>query len=364
MTCRPRPQTASTQGPLPGASGELAWQRSWRCRRLPAGTLENYGSALIVPYSNCGFIVAGVMMEERAGADFGDLMTREVFLPLGMTHSGFGSPGTPGKRDQPWGHSPSPSRLAGGRWQPLDPGDPAADITPISDPNGRVHVTLADMARFAAAHLAGVARRYVLPVRRVVPEAPDRPRREWLRLGLGHDEEQPVPACHGGRGLGLGPVLDPYWQHRAMVCRRPTRPGSGFRHVCGDKRVGSEGRRDSRHRPGLPVADPGHSTQRAPARYRVEPDPPVAGRDVVITYLSRLGPLAGSKMMILHHGVNRWQQVQDAPMSRSTADGWVVTVNVPQEARQIDFVFTNGERWDNNSGGDWHKSTNPPSESR
>jgi CubicO group peptidase (beta-lactamase class C family) len=130
-----------------------------------------------VLYSNVGYIVAGAMLEARADMDFEALMTREVFEPLGMERAGFGPPGTPGRRDQPWGHFPA-LRLPGaadlaegiwgtrateyiaagqahrGAWQPLDPGRPAADNYPFAAASGRVHASLEDMARFAAAHLA------------------------------------------------------------------------------------------------------------------------------------------------------------------------------------------------------------------
>ena len=95
----------------------------------------------------------------------------------------------------------------------------------------------------------------------------------------------------------------------------------------------------------------------APVRHRIEPDPPVAGQDATITYLSRLGPLAGSKEMTIHYGADQWRNVQDISMTQAAEGGWVVTVGISAEARQIDFCFTNGDRWDNNSGKDWHVLT-------
>ena len=37
-------------------------------------------------------------------------MVKRLFEPLGMTSAGFGSPGHPGKVDQPWGHLPQEVR--------------------------------------------------------------------------------------------------------------------------------------------------------------------------------------------------------------------------------------------------------------
>ncbi|MFO0783056.1 MAG: serine hydrolase domain-containing protein [Phycisphaerales bacterium] len=100
-------------------------------------------------YSNSGFIVAGVMMEQLTDSSWEDLMQREVFEPLGMTRTGFGAPGTPGKLDQPLGHT----RGADG-WQPIALGA-GADNPAATGPAGSIHTTLADWARFVAAHLRG-----------------------------------------------------------------------------------------------------------------------------------------------------------------------------------------------------------------
>jgi hypothetical protein len=56
----------------------------------------------------------------------------------------------------------------------------------------------------------------------------------------------------------------------------------------------------------------------------------------------------------IHYGTNNWQQPQDVPMKRLDENTWTVVVPVPHGANQVDFVFTNGEKWDNNSGADWH----------
>jgi CubicO group peptidase (beta-lactamase class C family) len=100
-------------------------------------------------YSNGGYVIAGAMMEEETGESWEALIEREVFTPLGMNSTGFGPPGTPGSRDQPWGHGP-----AGDSWRPIEPG-PFADNPPALGPAGTVHTTLEDYARYMAEHVAG-----------------------------------------------------------------------------------------------------------------------------------------------------------------------------------------------------------------
>lgn len=100
-------------------------------------------------YSNSGFLVAGVMLEELTDASWEDLVRREVFEPLGMTRTGFGAPGTPGALDQPLGHT----RGTDG-WMPIALG-PGADNPAATGPAGSIHTTLPDWSRFVAAHLRG-----------------------------------------------------------------------------------------------------------------------------------------------------------------------------------------------------------------
>jgi CubicO group peptidase (beta-lactamase class C family) len=100
-------------------------------------------------YSNAGYIVAGAMLETVTGVPWETLIQQEVFTPLGMTATGLGAPGSPGNPDQPWGHE----RQAG-IWVAIEPG-PLADNPAALGPAGTVHSTLADLARYLGAHLAG-----------------------------------------------------------------------------------------------------------------------------------------------------------------------------------------------------------------
>jgi len=105
-------------------------------------------------YSNAGVMIAGLMLERAARKSFEKLFEDELLVPLGMSATGFGPPGVPGKREQPWGHwqqGDSPGAVL----HPLDPGDRFADNPPSVNPAGVLHASLQDVARFASAHLSG-----------------------------------------------------------------------------------------------------------------------------------------------------------------------------------------------------------------
>ena len=90
------------------------------------------------------------MLEAVSGQPWEDLMRQHVFMPLSMTSTGFGAPGTVGNApDEPRGHLREEDGL-----RPLQP-DRQADNPPAVGPAGNVHTTLEDFAHFMAAHLAG-----------------------------------------------------------------------------------------------------------------------------------------------------------------------------------------------------------------
>jgi CubicO group peptidase (beta-lactamase class C family) len=120
-------------------------RRDWIEILLAEAPAVSRGSYL---YSNGGYIVAGAMLEAKSGKTWEDLLDEELLTPLGMTNTGFGPPGTAGMADQPRGH-----RDQAGTWVPLEPDEPGADNPPALGPAGTVHSTLADYARFVAAHL-------------------------------------------------------------------------------------------------------------------------------------------------------------------------------------------------------------------
>ena len=96
-------------------------------------------------YSNVGYALAGLMAEQVTGESWEILMRRRLFEPLGMASAGFGSPGRPGKVNQPWGH-----RLSGDQVKPTQ-----QDNAPAIGPAGTVHCSVPDWAKFAALHLEG-----------------------------------------------------------------------------------------------------------------------------------------------------------------------------------------------------------------
>jgi CubicO group peptidase (beta-lactamase class C family) len=131
-----------------GAPGTLMEKRrQWAAHVLGQAAQFSAGE---FHYSNVGYVVAGAMLEARGGASWEILLTDRVFAPLGMTHTGFGAPGTPGQIDQPLGH-----RSLSRGFSPVDPGSSDANIPAAVGPAGSVHTTLDDYARFMLTHIDG-----------------------------------------------------------------------------------------------------------------------------------------------------------------------------------------------------------------
>lgn len=132
---------------LQGSSEPLRGQR----RRLVAEylALPPASARGTYSYSNAGYVVAGAMLEEITAEPWEELMSRLLYARLGMSTAGFGSPGTAGQPDQPWGHVAS-----GASWRPLAPG-PAADNPAAVGPAGTAHGALTDLFAFYRLHLAG-----------------------------------------------------------------------------------------------------------------------------------------------------------------------------------------------------------------
>ncbi len=103
-------------------------------------------------YSNQGFAIAGAMLEKATGQPFEKLITDRLFTPLGLKTAGFGAPGDARRVDQPWGHTGTGANL-----KPVPPG-PAADNPPAIAPAGRVHLSIADFARYAGWHARGATK--------------------------------------------------------------------------------------------------------------------------------------------------------------------------------------------------------------
>ena len=105
------------------------------------------GKAGAFEYANSNYILAGAAIERLVKTDWETAMATEVFGPLKMASAAFGAPTGP----EPWGHDPGPN----GTFNPVDPLHEIADNPPIFGPAGRVHLSLADYARFARVFLTG-----------------------------------------------------------------------------------------------------------------------------------------------------------------------------------------------------------------
>jgi CubicO group peptidase (beta-lactamase class C family) len=100
-------------------------------------------------YSDCGYAIAGVMMERASDFTWEVLLKERLFAPLGMDSAGFGPPASKNSFDQPWGHL--------GYWPPFHPVTPGSkgDNPVAIAPAAAVHCSMADLARYAAWHLEG-----------------------------------------------------------------------------------------------------------------------------------------------------------------------------------------------------------------
>lgn len=199
---------------------------------LPQQRLEIVRQALSRPpsirpgkfwYSNVGYVVAGAVLEHLTGLAWEDLMRERLFRPLGISTGGFGAPGTPGKIDQPWGHSPVLGK-------PLDPGNPAAEIPLFYGPAGLAHMASTDWAKFIALHLRGdpanphchaalLKRDTFAELHAVTPATTSR---GWVARGVNFlatgDSVPAVNYCAG-------------WVISAAGWARGTRPGDTGRHL-------------------------------------------------------------------------------------------------------------------------------------
>lgn len=101
-------------------------------------------------YSNVGYTVAGHVAETVAAAPYETLLRGRVFAPLALRSAGFGAPRGERPGMEPVGH-----RVLFRRRFPVDPFETRADNTPLTAPAGAVHMSVGDLARYGAAHVAG-----------------------------------------------------------------------------------------------------------------------------------------------------------------------------------------------------------------
>ena len=96
----------------------------------------------------------------------------------------------------------------------------------------------------------------------------------------------------------------------------------------------------------------------ATAQVTVLPDPPVAGSNLTISYDPTGGPLDASTQGFLRYGFNGWHPTID-PDPEMTTNGvlYEVTIPVPTQATEINFVFRDGadpQNFDNNNNQNWN----------
>jgi CubicO group peptidase (beta-lactamase class C family) len=147
-----------------GAPGDLSasgiWTQLWNFNGLPVDARKlllnevtsrplRFTPGTGYEYSNAGFALAGHMLETVAGKPWETLMQERFFSALGIASGGTGVPATPRHLDHPVGHSGNAANPT--IW---DPGT-SADNPPAIGPAATVHMNIADMARYAEAHLRG-----------------------------------------------------------------------------------------------------------------------------------------------------------------------------------------------------------------
>ena len=92
-------------------------------------------------YSNSGYLMAGAMLEKIMEKPFEQLMTEEMFSPMGLQTAGFGPPVKFDSENQPVGHS--------GVFRAVHPGD----FLDYMAPTAVIHISIKDWAKFILVHL-------------------------------------------------------------------------------------------------------------------------------------------------------------------------------------------------------------------
>ncbi len=95
-------------------------------------------------YSNLGYIIIAAAIERITGQSYENVLSSELYAPLGITSGGIGPP------PDIWGHK-SRWRIGSfsfGRGKPLDPEDRYSDNPTVYTSAGRLHFSLEDWARF------------------------------------------------------------------------------------------------------------------------------------------------------------------------------------------------------------------------
>ena len=102
-------------------------------------------------YSNVGYVLAGLIIEEVMGVSWEDAILTEIAAPLGLSSLGFGAPTEP---DAARGH-----RSFWGFATPVEPEDPWSDNPRWMGPAGTIHLSMDDLARWGQMHIDACAGR-------------------------------------------------------------------------------------------------------------------------------------------------------------------------------------------------------------
>jgi D-alanyl-D-alanine carboxypeptidase len=97
-------------------------------------------------YANANYVMVAAAIERIEARPWEEIIRARLFEPLGMASAGFGPP----LGAQPWGH-----RTQDGKPVPVDPAGPGSDNPPLIGPAGRVHLDLADYAKYLRLFLTG-----------------------------------------------------------------------------------------------------------------------------------------------------------------------------------------------------------------
>ncbi len=160
-------------------------------------------------YSNLGYILVGAAIDWITGLPFEQILEREVLRPLGMESTGIGAPPTLCGHMPRWQLGP----LRFGPLMPLDPKAPESDNPAVMTSAGRLHMPLADWARFQRVFLDGGS---------------DFLKRETIEHLLALPKGGQM-AMGWGQALGLGQVAygmqgsNMYWSATAMLHERRDR---------------------------------------------------------------------------------------------------------------------------------------------
>jgi len=117
------------------AGGAQAQRRSLAAELLSVAPESDPGATM--SYSNGGYAVAALMLEQASGVAWEDMVRSEVAEPLGLESWGIGWPASPERPDQPRGHFPGPVLQEFGVYE----------LGSHIDPAGDVHGSALDLAR-------------------------------------------------------------------------------------------------------------------------------------------------------------------------------------------------------------------------